>query len=136
MSWALASAALRGVDVRLLVPRRSDSRLIDAAGRSFHAELMRPGVRIYQYGASMIHAKTAVIDDELAIVGSANLDYRSFRLNFETVIAVHGGPTVAALAKLYEADLTHSVEVRAKEDKDSFGERLAQSAARLLAPQL
>ena len=89
---AIASAAHRGVDVRLLFPRKTDSIWVDAASRTFHDELLAAGAHIYLYEPSMLHAKTAVIDDALAIVGTANLDNRSFRLNFEVVAALYGGP--------------------------------------------
>ena len=66
---AIASAAHRGVDVRLLLPHATDSRWVDAAGRTFHDELLAAGAQIYLYEAPMLHAKTAVVDDALAIVG-------------------------------------------------------------------
>ena len=133
---ALASAALRGVDVRLLLPRRTDSRLVDAAGRTFHDELAAAGVRIYLYGPPMVHAKTCVVDGDLAIVGSANLDHRSMRLNFEVVAAIYGGPTIAALAGLFEGDLARARAKTWREAEEPWGRRLFASAARLLAPQL
>jgi cardiolipin synthase len=133
---ALASAALRGVDVQLLLPRRTDSRLVDAAGRTFHDELVAAGARIHLYGPPMLHAKTCVIDRDLAIVGSANLDNRSMRLNFEVVAAIYGGPTAGELAALFEEDRARARPKSWLEAKAPWGRRLAASAARLLAPQL
>ena len=94
---ALTSAALRGVDVRLLVPRRSDSLVVSAAARSYYDELIAAGVKVWEYKARMLHSKTLVVDDNCAMVGTANFDNRSFRLNFE-VMAVIYGPTLAEAA--------------------------------------
>src|SRR5690606_25504715 len=83
---ALTSAALGGLDVRVLVPRVSDSRLVTWAARSYFDELLAAGVRVYEYGPRMLHTKALLVDDELAIFGSANFDSRSFRLNFEVSV--------------------------------------------------
>jgi len=133
---AIASAAHRGVDVRLLVPHKTDSIWVDAASRTYHDELVAAGAQIYLYQSSMLHAKTAIIDDALAIVGTANLDNRSFRLNFEVVAACYGGPFVADLAHAFEVDLAHAKPQVLREAKSPFVQRLLASAARLLAPQL
>ena len=133
---AIASAAHRGVDVRLLVPHKTDSIWVDAASRTFHDELLTAGAQIYLYESPMLHAKTAIVDDALAIVGTANLDNRSFRLNFEVVAAFYGGPCVANLAKAFEVDLAHAKPQLRREARSPFAQRLLGSAARLLAPQL
>jgi cardiolipin synthase len=133
---AIVGAAHRGVDVRLLLPGETDSRWVDAASRTYHDELIAAGAQIYHYDPPMLHAKTAVIDDALAIVGSANLDNRSFRLNFEAVAAFYGGPCVSELARAFEADLTHAQRQERREAKSPFLQRLLASAARLAAPQL
>ena len=136
---ALAGAALRGVDVQLLLPARSDNPLADAAGRTFHRDLLRAGAHIHLYQPRMIHAKAWVVDDQLALVGSANLDQRSLRLNFEVVAAVHGAATAAELAALFERDRALSVERLwrdEREDREPLSSRLVGSAARLLSPLL
>jgi len=133
---AIASAAHRGVDVRLLVPHRTDSIWVDAASRTFHDQLLAAGAQIYLYESPMLHAKTAIVDNALAIVGTANLDNRSFRLNFEVVAAFYGGPCVADLACAFELDLAHAKRQELREAKSPFVQRLLASAARLLAPQL
>jgi len=133
---AIASAAYRGIDVRLLMPERSDSALVDAASRTYYDVLLAAGVRIYLYPPPMLHAKTAVIDDGLAIVGTANLDNRSFRLNFEVVAAFYGGELVTQLAHAFEKDLRRSKSATRREARSPFLHRLLASAARLLAPQL
>ena len=136
LAAALGSAALRGVDVRLLLPARTDSAVVDAAGRTYHDALVDSGVRIHLYGPPMVHAKTMVVDHELAIVGTANLGNRSFRLNFEVVAAVYGEPAAAELARLFESDLARARPRTRREEADPFGRRLVASAARLLSPLL
>ena len=93
---ALCRAARRGVDVRLLLPGRTDHLFVKRAGQSFYAQLLRAGVRIYEWTRSPLHAKTAVVDDVWGVVGSANLDVRSFEINYEADLHV-AGPRVGFL---------------------------------------
>jgi len=134
---AIVAAALRGVDVRLIVPRRGDSRLVDLAARSYFPELLEVGVRVFEYEARFIHAKTMVCDDDVAIVGTANLDNRSFRLNFEVAAIVYSAQANAALAAAFEEDLRDSREiVRAEFDRQPLLRRFGQAGARLMSPLL
>jgi cardiolipin synthase len=134
---ALQSAALRDVDVRLLLPRKSDSLLIDLAARSYLSDLLDVGVRVYEYEPRFIHAKTMVCDDDVAVIGTANLDNRSFRLNFEIAVLLFGATACIQLAAAYEEDLRHSREVtRADFEGESFVRRLGQASARLMSPLL
>ena len=152
MLEALIGAALRGVDVRLLVPKRSDSRLVSWASQSYFPELIEAGVRIYQYDAArrrrfrrrrrdrspgMIHAKTLVVDDWLATVGSTNMDLRSFELNYEIDALVYGAEFAANLATRFESDLVSTSRVRlATVRRWGHLRRLRHGAARLLSPLL
>lgn len=137
MLFALETAALRGVDVRILVPRASDSRTAAAAARSYYDELLRAGVQIYEYLPRMLHAKTLVVDDAVAIVGTANFDNRSFRLNFEVTALLFDGPTTQRLAEIFERDLEHARLVTAAARRHvGFGGRLFEGTARLLSPVL
>ena len=129
-------AALRGVDVRLILPLATDSRVVDAASRTYHDALVRAGARIWLYGPPMLHAKTCVVDEDVAIVGTANLDNRSLRLNFEVTAVLYGPRPAAALAELFERDLAVARPKLEREADAPFLSRLAASAARLLAPQL
>lgn len=134
---ALVTAALRGVDVRVLVPAVSDLRVVAAASRSYYPELIAMGVRVFEYGPAMLHAKTLVVDDLVAVVGTANCDPRSFFLNFEVVAACYRPDLCASLARSFEQDLGSAVEVT----RDSIGRaglarRLLQNAARPLSPVL
>jgi len=134
---ALATAALRGVDVRLLIPKRGDSLLIDLAARSYMPELMEAGVRVYEYLPRFIHAKTLVVDDDLAIVGSSNMDNRSFLLNFEVTALIYDRGVAAQLARAFEADLAESRAIAPSElARQGLGQRLGQATARLLSPLL
>lgn len=81
--YALMSVSRRGVDASLVLPRRNDSRFVAAASRSFYRDLLEAGLKIYEFEGGMLHSKTMVIDRRIGLIGSANLDRRSFELNFE-----------------------------------------------------
>src|SRR4029079_4936679 len=122
---ALATRPLRGVDVLLLIPKRGDSLLIDLAARSYMPELMEAGVRVYEYLPRFIHAKTLVVDDDLAIVGSSNMDNRSFLLNFEVTALIYDRGVAAQLARAFEADLAESRAIAPSElARQGLGQRL------------
>lgn len=134
---ALKTAALRGVDVRLLVSKKSDSRIVSAAARSYFDELIKAGVVILEYQPRMLHAKTIVVDDWLSAIGTANLDNRSFRLNFEVTALVFGRRIADVLADLFEADSRESRRITpADRAKLPLGTRLFEGTARLLSPLL
>ncbi|RZJ24259.1 MAG: cardiolipin synthase, partial [Haliea sp.] len=132
---ALTSAALRGVDVRLLVPRRSDSFVVSAAARSYYDELIAAGVKVWEYKARMLHSKTLVVDDNCAMIGTANFDNRSFRLNFEVMAVVYGPVLAGPLAAQFETDLGSASPVRAHRPQNFFM-RLVDATARLFSPLL
>ncbi len=137
MQAALIAAALRGVDVRVLLPGTSDHAIVDAAARSYFPELLSSGVRIFGYGPPALHSKTLVVDRDAAIVGSANLDNRSLRLNFEVLAICYGHHHTDELAAMFERDLTHSREITSETlQRRSIGARLFEGAARLFSPML
>jgi cardiolipin synthase len=133
---ALTSAALGGVDVRVLVPRRSDSRLVTWAARSYFDELMAAGARVYEYGPRLLHTKALLVDDEVAIIGSANFDSRSFRLNFEVSVLFRDATIAAQLARLIEGEFASAPRVRAERAQPLWTARLPEALARLLSPLL
>ena len=137
MSVALQTAALRGVEVDLIVPARSNHRVTFHAGRSFYDELLAAGVRIHEYERGMLHTKAMVVDARVGTVGTFNLDSRSFRLNFELVAVLYDAPTVARLAALLAEDLEASrrVELEAWRQR-SLGTRIKEGFARLMSPLL
>jgi cardiolipin synthase len=133
---ALTSAALGGLDVRVLVPRRSDSLLVTLAARSYYDELLAAGVRVYEYGPRMLHTKALLVDDGLAMVGSANFDSRSFSLNFEVAVMFRDDGIAGDLARHFESDLAHAPRVRVDRSQPLWSARLPEALARLLSPLL
>jgi len=136
MTAALIAAALRGADVRVLASKRSDSRLVTAAARSYYDELASVGVHIFEYGPPMLHAKLLVVDERIAAVGSANFDNRSLMLNFEAMAVIYDAGLAARLADSFEADLCHASRYVKPGRRATLGQRLAESTARLLSPLL
>ncbi|MEM9189514.1 MAG: cardiolipin synthase [Myxococcota bacterium] len=134
---SLITASLRGADVHILVPESGDVPLIAWAAKSYYPELLEAGVRIYEYGPTILHAKTLAVDNTLAIVGTANSDNRSFRLNFEVIAALYNSSHIEKIAKAFHEDLANAKEM--KEDqlkKKPFRMRLLVSGARLFSPLL
>jgi cardiolipin synthase len=109
---ALIAASLRGVDVRLLVPQTYDRKIIKYASHSYYRELLFAGCRIFEYKKGFIHSKTMCVDGDLGIVGTANMDVRSFRLNFEVCAVCYSGDTPALLEEQFMRDLKDSDEIR------------------------
>ncbi len=105
LNAALQEAALAGIDVRLMLPERSDSRVVDLASHSYLDDMMQAGVKIAFYTPGFLHSKLLLIDDDLAVVGSANMDFRSFEHNFEVNAFVYDRAFNARLAAIYETDL-------------------------------
>ncbi|HEY1958888.1 MAG TPA: cardiolipin synthase [Polyangiaceae bacterium] len=133
---ALSAAALRGVRVEIVVPRRSDSLIVTAAARSYFDELLRAGAHVYEY-PRMVHAKTMIVDGKIGIVGSANLDNRSFRLNFEVSMLFYAEKALADLGALFETDKQKSRHITLKaRSRVGLPMRFAEASARLLSPLL
>jgi cardiolipin synthase len=127
----LLRAARRGVDVKMIFPGISDASLAYYAGRSFYEDLLSAGVRIFELQASVLHAKTGVIDGAWSTVGSANIDIRSFLHNSEINVVVLDLGFGRAMESAFDEDLKHSTEVtRAQWDQRSAGERLKEWASR------
>ncbi len=133
---ALTSAALGGLDVRLLVPKLSDSKLVTYAARSYFDDLLAAGIRIHEYGPRLLHSKALLCDDDLAIIGSANFDHRSFRLNFEVSVMFHDAGIVAELAELIQHECSHAPRVRDDRARGLWRARLPEALARLVSPLL
>ena len=131
---ALTSAALRGVDVRLLVPARSDSLLVTIAARSYYDELQAAGVRVFEY-PRMLHTKALLVDERIAILGSSNFDNRSFRLNFELCVLFDDAGVAADLQRILAGDLQRAAEVAIPRPL-GLPARLCEAVARLLSPLL
>jgi cardiolipin synthase len=133
----LGNAVDRGVDVRLLLPGRTDVPLVRHAGHGYFAALLRRGVGVYEYQAAILHAKTLVADGAVSVIGSSNLDFRSFRFNAECNLTILGEETGGELDEAFRRDLEQSVEIdRAGWRRRSLGHRVGDRAARWLSPLL
>ncbi|MDX1456451.1 MAG: cardiolipin synthase [Marinobacter sp.] len=134
---ALQLAALRGVDVRILIPEKSDSLLVRLAAYSYLVQASRAGIGIYQYQPGFMHQKVVLVDDRYAAIGTANLDNRSMRLNFEITALSTAPGFVQAVAEMLTEDLHSCRLMTARDYRDrSLLFRLCCRAARLLAPIL
>ncbi|MEP7156060.1 MAG: cardiolipin synthase [Betaproteobacteria bacterium] len=131
---ALKDAATRGVDVKIILPGKTDSSLIYFAGRSYYAELLKAGVKIYERKTALLHAKTALIDGVWATVGSTNLDWRSFLHNDEINAVVLSPDFGAQMNAVFERDLAASNEITPASWSDrSMVMRVKEQAARVWA---
>ncbi|MEO8351404.1 MAG: cardiolipin synthase [Chthoniobacteraceae bacterium] len=132
---ALQLAALRGVDVRVLVPEKTDNFLVNLSGWSYVPELENAGIRVFRHGKGFMHQKVTLIDDRYCTIGTANFDNRSFRLNFEITIAVADTEFASEVESMLEQDFADAREVHAQEyEQSGFWKRFAVRAARLMAP--
>ncbi len=132
---ALQLSASRGVDVRMLVAGKSDHPMLVNIGRSYYEELLRYGVKIFEYEAGINHAKVALVDEEWLMVGSANLDVRSMRLNFELNALVLDPATATDLHRVLSEDFASSRRIELEEFRQrSRVQRWKESLVRPLAP--
>jgi len=134
---ALGRAAERGVDVRILLPGKSDVAIVRHAGHGHYAGLLRRGVRVFEYQPAVLHAKTAVADDFLSLTGSSNLDFRSFHFNAECNVVVLDSEIGRIFAAAFEKDLTQSTEVTREEwSSRPLLHKIGDALARSLGPVL
>jgi cardiolipin synthase len=134
---ALRAAALRGLDVRILTPRQNDVWLAALASRSCYDQLTRAGGRVFEYLPRFLHTKNLIVDDELSVVGSANVDARSFRLNFELTCFIVSPEVNATLASIFERYCRESAEIsRADLQRKGVAIKCLESGANLLSPLL
>jgi cardiolipin synthase len=133
----LGDAARRGVDVRLLLPGRSDVPLLKHAGHGYYADLLARGVRVFEYQPHTLHAKTIVADDYVSLIGSSNFDARSLHFNAECNVLILDEETGRAMGGAFERDLQATEEIdRAAWPKRGMLHRLGDGAARRLTPIL
>lgn len=134
---AIKVASLSGVDVKVLVPGISDSRIVNAASSSYYKELLESGVEVYRYQKGFVHAKTMVCDSQLSMVGSANMDFRSFDLNFEANAIIYDPELSGVLREQFLKDLEDAEKIdpyqwRRRSKMEKFKERLVRLAAPLM----
>lgn len=134
---ALIVSALGGVSVKLLVPKNSDSFVVDAAARSYYEDLLDAGVEIYLYHKGFVHAKTMVTDRKTAIVGTANMDNRSFDLNFEVNAIIYDEAVANELRQIFFDDLQHAEKLSPETWRNRpVTAQMLEKTARLVSPLL
>ncbi len=134
---ALQLAALRGVDVRVIMPRESDSLFFKWVPYAYLPEVERAGVKVFLYEPGFMHQKVALVDRDFAAVGTANFDNRSFRLNFEATVVTKDVETCDDVAAMLERDFARATRIRSDDlESKSFAFRFAANATQLLAPVL
>jgi cardiolipin synthase len=128
-------ATQRGVEISILVPKKSDVQLIDYACRALYSKLLRWGVRIFEWEGSILHAKTAVIDGNWSTIGSYNMDQLSFSYNLEVNVVVKGEAFGSEMEAMFWEDLKQSGQVIAKEwtHRNSFQKMLENTSYYILA---
>ena len=132
---ALQLAALRGVDVRVLIPDEPDGPVVAMANWAYTQDLLPVGVKVYRYRGGFMHQKVLLMDDQVSGVGTANFDNRSFRLNFEITVAVADAEFVSEVEQMLEDDFAHAREMTESDVNDrSFWFKLSTRLARLTAP--
>lgn len=133
----LIAAALRGVDVTLVLPKHSDGITVGAAGRAHFAELLEAGIKIKLYRKGLLHSKTVTVDTDLAVMGSVNFDMRSFYLNFEVTLFIYDADEASVLRMLQTSYIEDSEDVFLQEWRArSVWLRAWESVARLMGPLL
>ncbi len=134
--FALKTASLGGIDIRIIVPEKSDSKFVEWAGRSYLRDMAAAGVKIYLYKAGFLHSKMLVCDDSLATCGSTNVDFRSFENDFEANAFFYDGETAMRFKDVFLRDQERSVLFGETElgRRPGFGRRLWESLTRLLSP--
>ena len=134
---ALQASALSGVDVRLMLPRHNDSRLLKLAAGSYLKQCMLAGIKVYFYEPTMMHAKCVIVDDDFTTTGSTNFDFRSFEHNFECNVLVYSHDFNQRMKDVFISDLEHSTRIYlAQWRRRPLYIKALESIVRLLSPIL
>ena len=133
---SIENAALRGVDVRILVPHIPDKKIVFGMTRSFYKRLMDVGVKIYEYEPGFIHAKTCIVDDEYVMIGTINLDYRSLVHHFENGIWMYNTDVIKDIKKDLDETLSKSIKINKDKLKTNLITRFVRAIVRIFAPML
>ena len=133
----LQTVALSKVDVRLMIPARSDSSILTYASFSYIQECLRSGIKVYLYEPSMMHAKTVIVDDEFVSVGSTNFDFRSFEYNFESNVFIYSHAVNSRMREIFLEDQKKCMRVSSNQwRKRPATQKIKESLVRLLSPVL
>lgn len=134
---ALKSAALSGVDVRIIFPSIADHKIVHQASYSYFDDILRSGGKVYLYKKGFIHSKVVIIDDKISSTGSANMDLRSFMLNFEINAFMYDKEIINKITEDFYEDLANSEEIYLEDfEKRPFIKKWTESVARLFSPIL
>jgi len=134
---AMETAALKGVDVKLIVPLKSDQKLVGNASRAYYERLLKSGVSVYLFNQGLLHVKSMSIDDSLAFLGSSNFDIRSFALNFEINMIFYGTEVADKLCQIQQGFLENSQQLNLTQwQKRPRHQKFIQNIAKLLSPVL
>lgn len=133
----LEVAALKGIDLKLILPKKNDQCLVKFASRSYYSDLLKAGAKIYEFNPKILHAKLMTMDDEFTLIGSGNMDIRSFRLNFEITLLIQDKDVTRRAQDLFEEDLKKSSRIQSSEfEKRGVTQEIIENVCRLLAPIL
>lgn len=134
---ALRIASLSGISVKLLVPGKCDSKLVNAASKVNYNDLLQAGVEIYIYQKGFVHAKTLVTDGKMSMIGTANMDHRSFELNFEVNAIIYDAAFAEKMRTIFFEDLKNAEKLNAEKwYKRSFFTQLPEKIAKIFSPSL
>lgn len=137
MQLALCAAARRGVAVTIIFPAKNDSWFVAAASRSYYSDLLSAGVRIFEYAGGLLHAKLLTLDGEITLIGSANMDRRSFELNYENNILLHDPTLTAEIRQRQNTYLANAHPITAESVSAwSMRRRLWNNSIAILGPVL
>ncbi len=136
--FAMRTAALSGVDVRLMIPRHGDAKIVEWASRSFLPQVLRAGVKVYFYEDGFNHSKLLVCDDCICTCGSTNLDFRSFENNFEANMFIYDEAAALQVKRIFSEDQHHCTLIKSEQNlfRRPFLHRFVESFFRLLSPLL
>lgn len=137
LQHALEAAALSKIDVRIMIPGKSDSRMLQYAGFSYVTQCLRAGIKVYLYNPGMLHAKSIIIDDGLVIGGSTNFDYRSFENNFECSLIIYDKEVNRRMRDIFFKDMEQCTKLTVKAwQSRPLPQRAMESVVRLVSPIL
>lgn len=134
LETALILAAQSGVDIKIVTPEIWDKYLVHLTTRSYYRELIEAGIEIYEYSGGFMHAKSIVADDDAAVIGTINFDYRSLYLHFENAVALYGVPEIEKMRRDFYETIERSKKIKLEDIDQTFIVRLTKSILRLFAP--
>ena len=134
---AMETAALKGVEVKLIVPLKSDQKLVGNASRAYYERLLKSGISVHLFDQGLLHVKSMSIDDSLAFLGSSNFDIRSFALNFEINMIFYGTEVADKLCRIQQGFLENSQQLDlTRWQQRPHNQKFMQNIAKLLSPLL